>query len=88
MQAVLGLPAVKPVRSYSVKVENGEATLFYEESRNKVQKFINAGSSNEIIFTRRTTESINLAAASWGRKYLKQDCVECFRDRNQHKKDH
>jgi cysteine desulfurase/selenocysteine lyase len=50
-----------------------EATLFYEESRNKVQKFINAGSSREIIFTRRTTESINLIAASWGRKFLKRD---------------
>ena len=50
-----------------------EATQFYEGSRKKVQKFINAGSSNEIIFTRGTTESINLTAASWGRKYLKQD---------------
>jgi cysteine desulfurase/selenocysteine lyase len=49
-----------------------EATLLYEESRKKVQKFINAASSSEIIFTRGTTESINLIAASWGRKYLKR----------------
>ncbi len=43
------------------------ATLAYEESRLKVQRFINAAESREIIFTRGTTEAINLVAASYGR---------------------
>lgn len=47
-----------------------EATERYEEVRRKVQSFINARSSNEIVFTRGTTESINLVASSFGRKYL------------------
>lgn len=48
-----------------------EATAAYEGSRCKVQDFIHARSASEIIFTRGTTESINLVAYSWGRKYLK-----------------
>lgn len=48
-----------------------EATALYEEARVKVAKFINAASSREIIFTRNTTEAINLVAWSWGRTYLK-----------------
>jgi cysteine desulfurase/selenocysteine lyase len=41
------------------------ATELYEGARVKVQKFINAGESAEIIFTRGTTEGINLVAACW-----------------------
>src|SRR3954470_1666538 len=47
------------------------ATEAYEAARVKVQKFINAREPAEIIFTRGTTEAINLVAASWGRKFLK-----------------
>jgi len=47
------------------------ATAAYEESRRKVQKFINAPDEREVIFTRGTTEGINLVAASWGRANLK-----------------
>jgi len=47
-----------------------EATQSYEEARNKVASFINAASSKEIIFTRNTTESINLVAQTWGRSTL------------------
>ncbi len=47
-----------------------EATTAYEEARTTVQQFINAKNSNEIIFTKGTTDSINLVAASWGRKNL------------------
>jgi cysteine desulfurase / selenocysteine lyase len=48
-----------------------EATAAYEATRDAVKTFINAGSREEIIFTRGTTESINLVANSWGRKNIK-----------------
>ncbi len=48
-----------------------KATQAYEASRVKVQKFLNASDSKEIIFTRGTTESINLVAQSWGRKFVR-----------------
>jgi cysteine desulfurase/selenocysteine lyase len=48
-----------------------EATAAFEDTRNTVQKFINAGSREEIIFTRGTTEGINLVAYTWGRKNIK-----------------
>ena len=49
-----------------------EITLEYEKARKIVQKFINAKSDKEIVFTRNATESINLVAAAWGRKFLKK----------------
>lgn len=48
-----------------------EATSQYEEARAKVARFINAGESRQIIFTRNTTESINLVARTWGTATLK-----------------
>lgn len=48
------------------------ATSAYEDARNTVQKFLNAAHSDEIIFTKNCTESINLVAHSWGRKFLKR----------------
>ena len=50
-----------------------KATELYEDSRKAVQRFINAKSSREIIFTRNTTESINLVAYTWGLANLKAD---------------
>ncbi|HSM26379.1 MAG TPA: cysteine desulfurase [Anaerolineaceae bacterium] len=47
-----------------------EATAMYELAREKIAKFINARSSKEIIYTRNTTESINLVSQTWGRKNL------------------
>jgi cysteine desulfurase / selenocysteine lyase len=44
------------------------ATDAYEAARAKVQRFLNAASTREIIFTRGTTESINLVAATYGRR--------------------
>lgn len=49
-----------------------EATEAFEESRIIVKKFINALGKNEIIFTRGTTESINLVASTYGRTHLKE----------------
>ena len=47
-----------------------QATTAYEEARKTVQHFINAEKSHEIIFTRGTTESINLVASSFAKKFL------------------
>jgi cysteine desulfurase / selenocysteine lyase len=46
------------------------ATDAFEGAREKVRRFINAASTREIIFTRGTTEAINLVAQSWGRTEL------------------
>ena len=47
-----------------------EATRLHEASRERVRTFINAASTNEIIFTRGTTEAINLLASSFGEAFL------------------
>jgi cysteine desulfurase / selenocysteine lyase len=46
------------------------ATRLYEQARRKVAEFINAVDDREVIFTRGTTESINLVANTWGRANL------------------
>ena len=46
------------------------ATAEYEAARRKLQTFINAREEREVIFTSGTTESINLVAHGWGRKFL------------------
>ena len=48
-----------------------EATSLYEGARERIAKFVNAASAREIIYTRNTTESINLVAYSWARANLK-----------------
>jgi cysteine desulfurase/selenocysteine lyase len=50
---------------------SNRATAAFEAARTRVAQFINAKSSNEIIFTRGTTEGINLVASSWGGSNLK-----------------
>ncbi len=47
-----------------------QATDLHEAARERVRQFINAGSTSEIIFTRGTTESLNLVAASFGEAFL------------------
>jgi len=48
-----------------------KATAAYEEARHRTARFINAAEDAEIIFTRGTTEAINLVAATFGRAFLK-----------------
>ena len=50
-----------------------EATLEFEKTREKVAEFINARSTEEIVFTRNATEAINLVAYSWGRANVKKE---------------
>ncbi len=49
-----------------------EATAQYEQARQKVAKLINAQRSSQIVFTRNTTESINLVAYSWGSANIRE----------------
>lgn len=53
----------------------GEATDLFEGARSKVQRFINARSVNEVIFTKNATESLNLIAQTWGRANLSKGDV-------------
>lgn len=69
-------------KNYNSNIHRGvhqlaeEATLEYESTREKARKFINARSEEEIIFTRNTTEAINLVAYSWGTKNIgREDCI-------------
>ena len=48
-----------------------EATAAYEDARQRVARFINAASPQQVIFTHGTTESINVVAWSWGRTNLR-----------------
>ncbi|HET7642109.1 MAG TPA: cysteine desulfurase, partial [Nitrososphaeraceae archaeon] len=61
-----------------------EATNAYELTRNKVCKFINAPSLEEIIFTRNATEAINLVAYSWGRKKIKKGDIILLSEQEHH----
>jgi cysteine desulfurase/selenocysteine lyase len=49
------------------------STDAYEAARDKVRRFLGAGSTNEIVFVRGATEAINLVAQAWGRRYVGRD---------------
>jgi cysteine desulfurase/selenocysteine lyase len=49
-----------------------EATELYEGAREKIARFVGANDPATIVYTRGTTESINLVAHAWGRKFLKE----------------
>ena len=54
---------------------SGRATDAYEHARRRVAEYIGAASPDEIIFTRGTTESINLVAQAWGEKFIREGDV-------------
>ncbi len=60
------------------------ATAAYEGARDKVQAFINAASRKEVIFTRNTTEALNLVAQSWGRANLGPEDVVLLSELEHH----
>ncbi|WP_243290401.1 cysteine desulfurase [Bacillus sp. FJAT-47783] len=65
-------------REYNSNVHRGVHTLGtratdgYENAREKVRQFINAKSTQEVIFTRGTTTALNIVTASYGRAYLQE----------------
>src|SRR5882757_5457979 len=60
------------------------STDAYEGARSRVAKYLNAAAPEEIIFTRGTTESINLVAASWGGANLKPGDVILLTEMEHH----
>ena len=54
---------------------SNRATAAYEGARDRVAQFINAPAREDIIFTRGTTESLNLVAATWGAANLREDDI-------------
>lgn len=63
---------------------SNRATLAFESARESVAAFLNASSSEEIIFTRGTTESINLVAQAWGGAFLKKGDVILLTEMEHH----
>ncbi len=72
IEAITGL-----YRNYNANVHRGvyllaeECTQAYEDSREAVRRFINAGSTEEIVFTRNATEALNLIAYTWAEANLR-----------------
>ena len=77
-------------RSFNANVHRGvhtlaeEATGAFEAARQRTADFIHAHSAKEIIFTRNTTESINLVAYSWGRTFLQEDDLVILTEMEHH----
>jgi cysteine desulfurase/selenocysteine lyase len=74
-------PVIRAVRRYDAEypasVHRGlhtlseRATAAYESARGRVARFLGAADASEIVFTRGTTEAINLVAQAWGRTFLR-----------------
>ncbi len=60
------------------------ATEAYEKSRQHVAEYVGAASADEIVFTRGTTESINLVAQAWGGKFLREGEVVLLTEMEHH----
>ncbi|HEX7530414.1 MAG TPA: cysteine desulfurase [Pyrinomonadaceae bacterium] len=63
---------------------SSRATEAYEKSRQRVASYLGARSADEIIFTRGTTESINLVAQAWGGKFLRTGDVVLLTEMEHH----
>ena len=63
---------------------SSRATEAYERSRQRVVSYLNAASADEIVFTRGTTESINLVAHAWGGKFLRAGDVVLLTEMEHH----
>ena len=63
---------------------SSRATEAYEKSRQQVANYLGAASADEIVFTRGTTESINLVAQAWGGKFLRDGDVALLTEMEHH----
>ena len=63
---------------------SSRATEAYERSRQRVASYLGAASADEIVFTRGTTESINLVAQAWGGKFLRNGDVVLLTEMEHH----
>ena len=63
---------------------SSRATEAYERSRRRVAEYLGAASPDEIVFTRGTTESINLVAQAWGEKFLRKGDVILLTEMEHH----
>jgi cysteine desulfurase/selenocysteine lyase len=63
---------------------SSRATEAYEKSRQRVADYLGAASADEIVFTRGTTESINLVAQAWGGKFLREGDVILLTEMEHH----
>ncbi len=77
-------------RTYNANVHRGihtlseQATNAYEEARAKIARFINAAAPAEVIYTRNTSESINLVAHGWANRFLKAGDVVLLSEMEHH----
>jgi cysteine desulfurases, SufS subfamily len=77
-------------RLYNANIHRGvhtlaeEATAAYEAAREKIAHFVGASKANEIVFTRNTTESINLVAMTWARANLNKDDLVVLTEMEHH----
>ena len=66
-------------RSYNANVHRGihqlsmEASIEYEEAHDRIARFVGAAGREEIVFTKNTTEAMNVVAQAWGREHLGPD---------------
>jgi cysteine desulfurase/selenocysteine lyase len=63
---------------------SARATEAYERARQRVADYIGAATADEIVFTRGTTESINLVAQAWGEKFLRSGDVILLTEMEHH----
>ncbi|HWX17287.1 MAG TPA: aminotransferase class V-fold PLP-dependent enzyme, partial [Chthoniobacterales bacterium] len=63
---------------------SSRATEAYERSRQQVSDYLGAAGADEIVFTRGTTESINLVAQAWGGKFLRAGDVVLLTEMEHH----
>ena len=61
-----------------------EATALYEHARKRLASFIGVKNAREIIFTRNTTEAINLVARSWGEHFLQENDIILLTEMEHH----
>jgi cysteine desulfurase / selenocysteine lyase len=63
---------------------SSRATEAYEKARQRVAEYVGAASADEIVFTRGTTESINLVAQAWGGKFIHEGDVILLTEMEHH----